>query len=88
VALTMVYTAQDEFIALAIRDMLADEGISSMLHSNEMPAYGGITFGGGPWGEVLVEGEDAERATELISGFLGTLGELSEEEEGEEEANT
>ncbi len=85
-ALTAVYTAQDEFLALALRDMLADEGIACMLFSNELPGFGGVTFLDRAWGEVRVEEENAERATELISGFLGSLGELSEAEVlGEEE---
>lgn len=86
-ALKSVYTANDEFIALAIRDMLHDEGIGCILMSNELPAFGGVTFLERAWGEVRVDEADAERAAELIGGFLGTLGELSEvevlDEEGE-----
>ena len=90
-AIKSVYTVQDEFIGLAIRDMLADEGIPCILFSNELPAFGGMTFLDRAWGEVRVEEENEERARELIGGFLGSLGELSEvevldeEEEGEEE---
>ena len=86
-ALVTVYTANDEFIALAIRDMLADEGIPCMVFSNELPSFGGMTFLDRPWGEVRVDDEQADRAAELIGGFLGSLGELSEMEvldEGEE----
>jgi hypothetical protein len=84
-ALKTVYTAHDEFTALSIRDMLAFEGIQSIIRNNELPMFGGMTFLSGPWGEIWVEDEDFERAAELIGGFLGSLGELAEaEEEGEE----
>jgi hypothetical protein len=80
-ALTTVYTAQDEFLALSIRDLLAADGIQCLLFSNELPGFGGVTWLDRPWGEVRVEEEDADRALELIGGFLGSLGELTELDE-------
>ena len=79
-ALVSVYRAADEFTALTIRDLLRQSGIGCVLRNEELPMYGGVTLNLRHWGEVMVEEADANKATELIAGFEGTLGELAEAE--------
>ena len=80
-SLKAAYKAGDEFTAISVRDMLLQRGIATMIRKNEIPMYGGLTLINEPWGEVLVEEENLNRAIELTAGFLGTLGELEEAEE-------
>ena len=79
--LVSIYRASDEFHALTIRDLLLQSGIGAMIRSEEIPMSGGFTILRRPWGEVLVEEADVNKAIELIAGFEGTLGELGEADE-------
>lgn len=66
-------------MALAVRDMLRENGIGAMLRSYEVAGFNiDMHRSGGMWGEVLVEEENLNRAQELIGAFRGTLGELTE----------
>jgi len=75
-----IYNAVDEFTAVSLRDMLQQAGIPAMIKTNQVAGYNlNITWGAlVGYGDILVNEEDEERARELIGGFLGTLGELSE----------
>jgi hypothetical protein len=78
-ALAAAYTADVEFMAQAVCDMLLQYGLGAMIRSFSVSGYNfAMPFSGGAWGEVLVEERDLERARELVGGFLGSLGELEE----------
>ena len=84
-ALIAVYQAEQEFLALTVRDMLRDNGIGAMIKKDIIAGFNfDIGSTGGIWGEVLVEEENRNRALELIGAFQGTLGELAEAEPIEE----
>jgi hypothetical protein len=73
VALKAVYRPADEFMANTVRDLLEQNGIPAITHSFQIPAYDGLALMMRPvWGEVMVEAENAERARELIEGFLAS----------------
>lgn len=77
--LVAVYEAPDVLLANSVRDLLLQNGIPAILQSREVEQIIGIPVSlSGSFGEVLVEPQDAERAEELIAGFLGTLGMLEE----------
>ena len=78
--LVAVCNVNDDFSAQSIRDLLDQSGIPAMVRKNILPGFemqlpSSVTHG---WGEILVRPEDLEKARELISGFLGGLGELAE----------
>lgn len=86
--LMTIYKAPDELMARSVRDMLTQARIKAMIHRYESHIFGSI-FDGTMfryWGEVKIDEADHERASELIGGFLGTLGELAEANGEEEEA--
>jgi len=86
-ALVAVYRADQEFLALTIRDMLRDNGIGAMIKKDIIAGFNfDIGSTGGIWGEVLVEEEEFNKALELIGAFQGTLGELAEAEPLPEDA--
>lgn len=80
--LVTVYYANREFDGIAIRDLLDQAGIPCMLRgSRDAGGYFNVYFGTLMYGgEVQVFARDAEKATELIAGFHGTLGMLEEVE--------
>jgi hypothetical protein len=80
--LRSAYVAPDEFTALTIRDLLVEHGVPALIRSNELLGFGGLTHLARNWGEVLVEERHLSRAIELIAGFRGTLGMLTELEPG------
>lgn len=70
-ALRVLYRPDSEFMANTIRDLLEQEGIGTLVHSFQIPAYDGVAMAMRPvWGEVLVQEEDYERAQEIVRGFL------------------
>jgi hypothetical protein len=77
--LVAVYKATDELLANSVRDLLLQNGVAAMVRPASVVGYGFKDVTSiGIWGEVLVYDKDAERAEELIAGFLGTLGYLEE----------
>jgi hypothetical protein len=78
-----VYQANNEFLAMTIRDMLLENEVRCMIRQNHSSAFGGA-LSQKNWGDVLVFSSDEDRARELIGGFQGTLGMLSEHVEDPE----
>ena len=77
--LTVVYEADDEYMAVNVRDLLEQDDIPVMIKPNVIAGFNfNLGMGGYCWGSVLVNDEHAEKARELIAGFLGTLGMLEE----------
>lgn len=77
-----VYKAQNELMALTVKDMLDENKVACMIRTN---VIAGIDWSlKAIWGEVLVFAADEDRALELIGGFQGTLGMLSEHVEDPE----
>ncbi|MEO0108882.1 MAG: DUF2007 domain-containing protein [candidate division WOR-3 bacterium] len=73
-ALKVLYKPGDEFLGIRIHDLLAQEGIESILRSYQMPWYDGIAKMMRPeWGEILVSDQDYERAFEILKDLLATL---------------
>ena len=75
-----IYDAEDAFSGQALADMLVQSGIPAMAVEDAVAGYG---FTSGQMGKsrILVNEEDAEKASELIGGFLGTLGSLAESDQ-------
>lgn len=60
---------------MSIKSLLENEGICSILHSYQIPAYDGIAQMMRPqWGEILVAEEDYAEAKELLDAFLAAAG--------------
>jgi len=80
-SLHVVYSASNEFMALTVRDMLRENGIAAMIHTNTVAGFNfDMHRSGGAYGEVMVNEEDVNRSQELIGAFRGTLGQLEEAE--------
>jgi hypothetical protein len=81
-SLVTVYDAVDELMANSIRDLLLQNGVPAMVKSGSGIEGYLVILGGAAMfrGEVQVDETDAERALELIGGFLGHLGLLEEAE--------
>jgi hypothetical protein len=72
-ALKVLYEPDDEFLAIRIKDMLEQEGIEVMLRSYQMPWYDGLAKVMRPeWGQVVVDGQDYERAKEILNDLLSS----------------
>ncbi|MCC7479042.1 hypothetical protein IT575_11370 [bacterium] len=80
--LITVFHANSEFEGISIRDLLLQNGIPTILTSaSGASGYLNVYMGTVLWhGEVQVYARDAEKAEELVCGFLGTLGMLEEAE--------
>jgi hypothetical protein len=81
--LVVTFKAANEFEALTIRDLLRQHDVPATIRSREFPMLDAASMMYSFWGEVLVHEENLARATELIAGFKGSLGELAEAEEPE-----
>ncbi|MEO0093230.1 MAG: DUF2007 domain-containing protein [candidate division WOR-3 bacterium] len=67
----ILFKPDNELLALSIKSLLEKEGIYSIIHSYQIPAYDGIAQMMRPhWGEILVAEEDYEKAKELLDVFL------------------
>jgi hypothetical protein len=75
-ALVQLYPTPDELMALSVRDLLLQNGIGALYRRDD--ALAGLQVMTIQFGEILVEEADLERAEELLGGFLGTLGMLTE----------
>jgi len=79
-----VYASSRDYEAQAVLDMLLQEGIEAYPVARANPnsvGFGGLTLGSGidlPTHEIFAPAEQAEKALELIGGFLGSLGMLGE----------
>ena len=65
-----VYETDDEVQALALQEALESEGIAAVLISHRDTAYPGITDRQRHGTEIRVEGDQVEKATQLIDEFL------------------
>jgi len=71
----LLYKPDNELLALSIKSLLEKEGICSIVHSYQIPAYDGIAQMMRPkWGEILVAEEDYAEAKELLDAFLSAEG--------------
>lgn len=88
--LVKVMQPETEQVAISVVDLLRDAGVFAVLYPYPR-SYVEILFGEAAqpaWGEILVRRAQAEKADELIGGFLGTLGLLAPaEHEGIHENN-
>lgn len=75
-ALVQLYSTPDELMANSVRDLMLQNGIHAVYRRTDGLQFTLVTTIQS--GEILVEEADLERAEELLGGFLGTLGELTE----------
>lgn len=69
--LKRVFTANDEFTAITIREMLASQQIEALVRRFETTWLDGLPkMWRSGWGEVLVHEEQAAQAKELIEEFM------------------
>jgi hypothetical protein len=74
VHLVPVYSAPDEFSALAVQRFLMEADIQGHVRSAQIPWIDGIMKNiKGYWGQVLVAAEDSEHARELVADYLRAL---------------
>jgi hypothetical protein len=70
-----VYRAPDEFSALAVQRVLAEQDIASLVRSAQIPWADGIMSTlKGYWGQLLVAPEDYVRARALVEAYLRAIG--------------
>ncbi|MGQ9455653.1 MAG: putative signal transducing protein [Armatimonadota bacterium] len=80
--LTVVFRAQDEFVADIVMGLLASEKIPVMLKSRQVPQMDGVMkMGEGYWGDIVVPHSYASRAREIIEAYQ----QISDEPETSEE---
>jgi len=85
-ALKPVYKPENELMAVAVKSLLEESGIKAMIHSFQIPWYDGLAKMMKPdWGEVLVDEEDYNEAYEIISNFLASEQDNSEEDNSGQE---
>ena len=65
-----VYETDDEVQALALQEALESEGIAAILLNHRDTAYPGITDRQRHGTEIRVEGDQVEKATQIIEEFL------------------
>jgi hypothetical protein len=74
----VLFKPENELLAMSIKSLLENEGIYSILHSYQIPAYDGIAQMMRPqWGEILVAEEDYAEAKEILDIFLASATESS-----------
>jgi hypothetical protein len=71
--LVKIAEVYEEFTAQAVREALAEQGISCLVFNNEIPMQPGFTFDLRPWGAVLVAEEDQDRGREIAEDVLTTI---------------
>ena len=65
-----IYSAIDEVTANLVRVCLEDAGIPALVRPRESSWFDGVfTMGTGIWGEVLVPGEEIERAAAIVKEY-------------------
>ena len=70
-----VYRAPDEFSALAVQRVLAEQDIQSLVRSAQIPWADGIMSTlKAYWGQLLVAPEDYVRARALVEEYLRSIG--------------
>ncbi|MCX8015196.1 MAG: DUF2007 domain-containing protein [candidate division WOR-3 bacterium] len=70
-ALKTVFKPENELIAMTIKSLLEESGIKAIIHSFQIPWYDGLAKMMRPeWGEILVDEDDFNEATEIITNFL------------------
>lgn len=80
--LTVVFRAQDEFVADIVMGLLASEKIPVMLKSRQVPQMDGVMkMGEGYWGDIVVPHSYAARAREIIEAYQNTSKEPETSEE-------
>jgi len=71
-----VHRAATEVEALALEQVLRGAGLQVWIRSRQVPGYADVVASAsGIWGDVLVVGEDADRAREVIAGYLRAVAE-------------
>ncbi len=69
-----VHQAATEVEALAVEQALRAAGLRVWVRSRQVPGYAAvIASASGVWGDVLVAAEDADRAREVLAGYLASL---------------
>jgi 4-hydroxy-tetrahydrodipicolinate synthase len=69
-----VHQAATEVEALALEQALRAAGLRVWLRSRQVPGYADIiASASGVWGDLLVAPEDADRARDVVSGYLAAL---------------
>jgi hypothetical protein len=72
----VLFKPENELLAMSIKSLLENEGICSIIHSYQIPAYDGIAQMMRPqWGEILVAEEDYSEAKEILDIFLASADE-------------
>jgi len=77
----------DEVSARAVLALLENAGIRAELRQFHNP-WEISWLEGRPWGEILVLAEDAERARELIEGFIASIPQEAGADEDEDDATS
>jgi len=66
-----VYSAVDEITANLVRSCLEEAGIPVVIRPRESSWFDGVfTVATGVWGEVLVPGDEAERASAIVKEYM------------------
>ena len=65
-----VFSATNEVTANLVRACLEDAGIPAVIRPRESSWFDGVfTMATGVWGEVLVPGEELERAAAIVNEY-------------------
>lgn len=74
----VLFKPENELLAMSIKSLLENEGICSIIHSYQIPAYDGIAQMMRPqWGEIQVAEEDYAEAKEILDIFLASADQSS-----------
>jgi len=69
-----VHRATTEVEAIAVEQVLRASGLRVWVRSRQVPGYATvIASASGVWGDVMVAAEDADRAREVLAGYLAAL---------------
>jgi hypothetical protein len=70
-ALKRICKPENELMAMSIKSLLEESGINAIIHSFQIPWYNGLAKMMRPeWGEILVDEDDFDEASEIVNKFL------------------
>jgi len=70
-SLKSIHKPENELMAMTIKSLLEQAGISAVIHSFQIPWYNGLAkMMRSAWGEILVDEDDYDEAIEIVNKFL------------------
>jgi len=70
-SLKSIHKPENELMAMTIKSLLEQAGISAVIHSFQIPWYNGLAkMMRSAWGEILVDENDYDEAIEIVNKFL------------------